>query len=226
LSFEPTGITVIYGDNGVGKSGYARILKRACRARLVGELLPNAFDPTPTQTQSATIAYNAGNVAAPAIRWVNDGKPHPILSAISVFDRDSGAVHVRSENEVAFRPFGLDIPDELAGVCQAVKAALAAEQDKLASAQDGVFINPTFSSTSPVGKILSSLTATTSADGSTRYVISASGKASRMAVTAGVVKTTSPMSRRRTRRIFIGCGGSAGAPALVTTPAAWNNSVS
>ena len=29
----PTGLTVIYGDNGSGKSGYSKILKRACRSR-------------------------------------------------------------------------------------------------------------------------------------------------------------------------------------------------
>lgn len=33
LTFAKTGITVIYGDNGVGKSSYARILKNACLAR-------------------------------------------------------------------------------------------------------------------------------------------------------------------------------------------------
>ena len=33
LSFSPDGMTVIYGDNGSGKSGYSRVLKRACRAR-------------------------------------------------------------------------------------------------------------------------------------------------------------------------------------------------
>jgi ABC-type cobalamin/Fe3+-siderophores transport system ATPase subunit len=29
LSFAPNGVTIVYGDNGAGKSGYARILKRA-----------------------------------------------------------------------------------------------------------------------------------------------------------------------------------------------------
>ena len=77
-----------------------------------------------------------------------------LRALFSVFDRDSGAVHVRSENEVAFRPFGLDIPDELAGVCQAVKEALAAEQGKLESTRNAVFIKPTFNATSPVGKII------------------------------------------------------------------------
>src|SRR5882724_7224734 len=33
LPIAATGLTVIYGDNGVGKSGYSRVLKKACRAR-------------------------------------------------------------------------------------------------------------------------------------------------------------------------------------------------
>ena len=33
LSFDKKGLTVVYGDNGSGKSGYARILKKICRAR-------------------------------------------------------------------------------------------------------------------------------------------------------------------------------------------------
>jgi energy-coupling factor transporter ATP-binding protein EcfA2 len=33
LSFGAKGITIIYGDNGSGKSGYCRVLKHACRSR-------------------------------------------------------------------------------------------------------------------------------------------------------------------------------------------------
>jgi len=43
LPFGATGLTVIYGDNGSGKSGYSRVLKRACRARDQMEAIhPNA----------------------------------------------------------------------------------------------------------------------------------------------------------------------------------------
>ena len=33
LTFEPNGLTIVYGGNGSGKSGYARLLKRITRAR-------------------------------------------------------------------------------------------------------------------------------------------------------------------------------------------------
>ena len=33
LPISTSGLTVIYGDNGAGKSGYTRVLKQACRAR-------------------------------------------------------------------------------------------------------------------------------------------------------------------------------------------------
>lgn len=161
LPFGPTGITIIYGDNGVGKSGYARILKRACRARFVGDLLPNAFDTTGGATAAATIGYCSGAVPAAPIAWVNDGRPHPVLSSVSVFDRECAIVHVRGENEVAFRPFGLDVPDELAATCQVVKEALTAEQTRLKNTQDMIFVQPSWSPKSPVGQIMGALKATT-----------------------------------------------------------------
>jgi hypothetical protein len=139
LPFQQDGISIIYGDNGAGKSGYARILKRACRARFPGEILPNAFDPTATKGARAKIAYCLDGTLLPSVEWKDDGVVHPILSAVSVFDRESGQVHIREKNGVAFRPFGLDIPDELAAACVAIKDALTAEQVALASAQDEVF---------------------------------------------------------------------------------------
>src|SRR3546814_7324195 len=46
LAFSAGGMTVIYGDNGSGKSGYSRVLKRACRARAQAEAIyPNAHLP-------------------------------------------------------------------------------------------------------------------------------------------------------------------------------------
>ncbi|MEX5385621.1 DNA repair protein, partial [Cronobacter muytjensii] len=46
LSFGRTGMTVVYGDNGSGKSGYARLIKRVVRARHQEDILPNIFSTT------------------------------------------------------------------------------------------------------------------------------------------------------------------------------------
>ncbi len=143
LTFARTGMTVVYGDNGTGKSGYARILKRSCRTRFSTAVLPNELDTTSTKGAAATIAYADEGRDCPPIAWNDSDTPNHILSAISVFDRESGAVHVREQNEVAFRPFGLDIPDDLAAACTGVKDALTAEQTRLNAARDALFSQPT-----------------------------------------------------------------------------------
>lgn len=43
LTFEPSGVTVVYGNNGSGKSGYARLIKRMVRTRHREAVLPDRF---------------------------------------------------------------------------------------------------------------------------------------------------------------------------------------
>ena len=44
LEFDGSALTLIYGDNGSGKSGYAKILKKICRTRhAVVRICPNVF---------------------------------------------------------------------------------------------------------------------------------------------------------------------------------------
>ncbi len=157
LVFEPKGLTIVYGPNGSGKSGYGRVLKRACRARKAGEIMPDVYNPPPAGKATGTFTILKSGTAAPAIAWIDNGKPDAVLSAVSVFDRDSGSVHVQEKNEVAFRPFGLDIPDDLAGVCQALKQKLTNEDAQLQAVRDPIFEKPTWNTATPVGTILSSL---------------------------------------------------------------------
>src|SRR5262249_6258375 len=155
------GITGVYGDNGAGKSGYARILKRVCRARHSEVILPNVYDQPATNPASATLCYSIGGSPRTPDAWtdVSGVEPHPppVLSAISVFDADCAAVHLEGTNKVAFRPFGLDIPDELAGACKRVKAVLDTEKKQLEATRNAIFASPPWKLTTSVGKALGRL---------------------------------------------------------------------
>jgi hypothetical protein len=58
LSFGATGLTVVYGDNGCGKSGYARILKSMVSSRHRDQVLSNVFREA--ATLSASVTFSAG----------------------------------------------------------------------------------------------------------------------------------------------------------------------
>lgn len=159
LTLRQNGLTVIYGDNGAGKSGYARILKRACRARHAGKIEPNVYAQqagVPAKA-SATITFSVGGAQQPPDKWKDADQPHPVPSAVSVFDSSCASVHIKEKNEVVFRPFGLDVPDELASACQSVKDALTAELKQLEKARNPIFSKPSWKDNTSAGKVLASL---------------------------------------------------------------------
>jgi AAA domain len=167
LPFAPTGITGVYGDNAAGKSGYARILKRACRARHSEMILSNVYEERAATPATATFCYSVGGAEQPPALWTDTGRaepqPHPVLSAISVFDANCAAVHLKTRNEVAFRPFGLDVPDELADACKRVKSALDGEKQQLDAARNAIFANPPWKVSTTAGKVVAALTHATDA---------------------------------------------------------------
>jgi hypothetical protein len=129
LTFLPKGVTIIYGDNGAGKSGYVRILKRACRARKARgkeeALLPNIYDQQPGPMQ-ADLEYEAGAQQQKAT-WHNGAATDDLLSEISVFDSRTANVHVDETNDLAYTPFPMKLLEWLVNACKSVKEKIDAE---------------------------------------------------------------------------------------------------
>lgn len=128
LKFGP-GLTVVYGDNGAGKTGYIRILKSACRARGPEKILGNVASGTTPLAPVVAIKYKVGGDADPC-EWAG-GSEDQFVSRVSVFDTQCAAVYLTEKTDVAFRPFGLDLFDKLVKVCKAVRAKLESEQQAL-----------------------------------------------------------------------------------------------
>ena len=132
LTLHRVGLTIIYGDNGSGKSGYARILKRACRARISGrgeEIIPDIYEAQPS-TPSATIEYSISGQNR-TCAWQLGQPGDTALSAVSVFDSRTANIHVDETNDVAYTPFPLTLLSGLAQLSKSVKDKLAAEITEL-----------------------------------------------------------------------------------------------
>lgn len=115
LTFTQNGITVIYGGNGSGKSGYSRVLKRACRSRdLLENIHPNAFNEKATNyVPEATFEIEIDKKLTTLI-WKRNAKSPDSLSTISVFDGRCARVYLDEEQDPAYIPYGLDIVQNLA----------------------------------------------------------------------------------------------------------------
>ncbi|MCH8279577.1 MAG: hypothetical protein IIC96_02740, partial [Chloroflexi bacterium] len=127
LTFGKVGLTVVYGDNGSGKSGYVRILKQICRARTPkgDTILPNIYATT-TVPPNAVIDFSA-NGQNKSAKWATGKAEDPLLSSISVFDCQTANVYVDGKNDVAYTPFPMKVLERLADTCREIRKHVEAE---------------------------------------------------------------------------------------------------
>lgn len=161
LSFGKTGLTVIYGDNGAGKSGYARVLKQICRARSPkgDTILPNIYTTT-SEPPSATVEFYIGGQKRSA-SWTQGSETDAMLTAVSVFDSRTANVHVEHTNDLAYTPLPLRILGGLAQACHDVKNQLSSEIKALQDQTPAVLMKPGCTPDSIVGKLITSLSGKT-----------------------------------------------------------------
>jgi len=128
LKFAHKGVTVVYGYNASGKSGYSRVLKKACRARGQDkDILPDVFAPyTPDAVAEALFDISVDGQDRTE-RWV-DKQPAPdSLSSIAVFDAEAARFYVDEDSDVVYIPYGLDVFSKLGDLCTKLKGRLEQE---------------------------------------------------------------------------------------------------
>ena len=110
IDFGP-GLTLLYGENGMGKTGYARILKRMAGSRSAENILANVNLEGEPLPPSAEIDYRLGGSAF-SHQW-NGAQAQPPFTLMSIFDNPSAHLHVDDDLRYTYRPASLAFFDRV-----------------------------------------------------------------------------------------------------------------
>lgn len=123
LRFAVNGITLIYGANASGKSGYCRIAKQLCRSLSPVVLRGNVYNDKVLGPPEVAVAFRVGDDDQPKIEqvWSGEQDPPRELSRISVFDTATARVYVDKERKIEFLPYELDLMNKLGLACRALE---------------------------------------------------------------------------------------------------------
>lgn len=131
LRMAPNGITLVYGENGSGKSGYTRIAKRLCRSLSIDELRGNVFAGAAGPMQVG-VRYQVGDDETTELEWNPGTAPPSVLRQISVFDSHNARLYVAGDNRIAYLPRELAILEHHGEICQRLATKFGDEQKALA----------------------------------------------------------------------------------------------
>lgn len=155
LTFGTEGVTVVFGFNGSGKSGYARLVKQMVRTRHREEILPDVFGAQ-RQSREGHLDYMVDGVIADADLA---GVPPLPLGRVAFYDESCGDAYLTTEAEIAYRPSALTLLDDLYDVCEGVRREFDRMLNENARA---AAIMPEVASGSPSAAFAASLDADTS----------------------------------------------------------------
>ena len=128
LTFGPA-LTTIFGANGSGKSGYARVLGRAGFTRGDIEVLPDVAQPgSDLGKPSAELELEMGD--SKTVVQFQVGSRCPALSSFYVFDSTSVMAHLTKADTINFSPAGLAHFGRLSQVTDQVRERLQAMIEK------------------------------------------------------------------------------------------------
>lgn len=160
LPINPSGLSVIYGENGAGKSGYSRVFKKACRARDQREPIhPNAHKE-PSNNGAAKASFELIVDGEPIeVEWTFGKEAPEQLSSIAIFDAHCARAYVDNHGDFAYVPYGLDILEGLVKVCTKLRTMTTDEQnDNKPNIELFVALSKT---QTQVGRLLASLSSET-----------------------------------------------------------------
>ncbi len=135
LEFAIQGLTVVYGDNGSGKSSYVSILKHVCNTRgSKPKINGNLYTPaTFNNDKKAEVEFTNDGINLESVSLLNEKIDKLSLKSVDVFDTSSADHYIEYEDEIAFIPHGLAILEKFAVAIGKIEANLNTELNQLSA---------------------------------------------------------------------------------------------
>jgi hypothetical protein len=103
IDFNPK-LTVIFGENACGKTGYVRVLKKAAAVRTSETVLPDVSQvKTTRQSPTARIGFRLGQEQAQDVDWKDQAGIAP-FNRIDVFDSRATSLHLDGDLNYVYTP--------------------------------------------------------------------------------------------------------------------------
>lgn len=130
MRFNPEGLNIVFGANGAGKSGYSRVLKRACRARRSVDVLPDAFaEAGGTPRAGIVLLDEKGNPWRH--EWEEGLGTDSRLAMVAVYDSHCSEDYITKEGTCDYQPYGLPQLRELTQGMMRLQAEIKQERDAI-----------------------------------------------------------------------------------------------
>lgn len=124
------GLTILYGENGTGKTGYSRIFKALANSRTADTILGN-IDADTSEAQSAELEFKLGDDAQTLI-WTGELGVSP-FTRMSIFDSPAVRTHVDEDLDYVYTPASLALFNDVTTAIQAAAAQIEAAISELGS---------------------------------------------------------------------------------------------
>lgn len=154
LDVATIGITVIYGNNGSGKSGFSRLIRNACTSRTGSEsILSNVYESRVTPSASFNVRINGTSTS---FAWKDGESPYPTFPEIAFFDSACAAMEIGDkDNAILYAPGAISLLARLPELITAVANRIQQQENQLTDTLDARAIPAELRSLPAVSTLLS-----------------------------------------------------------------------
>jgi energy-coupling factor transporter ATP-binding protein EcfA2 len=165
IEFSPN-LTIVYGANGSGKSGYVRLLKKVFYSKAPEEILPNVYLENGHKPVNAKFTFKSNNTET-SLEYAD--KHNAEFEQFAVFDGKSVLKLLENKNEFEFRPAGLSFFADYISAISRVEQKLNADIKTKQTGNTANDLSALFDGNSEIKTLVQNLKAETKIDDLIKY---------------------------------------------------------